>query len=144
PNRPRMCTPFLPCSRRSGSASSRTAGRSVGSVVLAAGSMLCRNIAVGGVERSLRSERRSENAIDPGLLGGRRRETEQRNAPLYSPEGPEQDGVALRVRCTDRSPLNVSQPESCLLEDVRRLGEERSDAVGRSRRFPQERSEERR
>src|SRR5207247_1489385 len=90
------------------------------------------------LSHNVRPERRPENAIDAGLLGSHRRETEHRNAPLYSPEEPEQDGVALRVRCTHRSPLRISQPESCLLEDVRRLGEERSDAVGRSRRFPRE------
>src|SRR5438034_5125564 len=109
-----------------------------GSVRLTAGWMVGRIVSVWCVEHNVRPERRPENPIDPGLLGGHRREPEHRNSPLYSPEGLEQDGVALRVRCTERSPLSVSQPESYLLEDVRRLGAERSDAVGRSRRFPRE------
>src|SRR3989442_7282703 len=100
--------------------------------------MVGRIVSVWCVEHNVRPERRRENAINPGLLGGHRREFGHRNAPLYSQEGPEQDGVALCVRCTERSPFRVSQPESCLLEDGRRLGEEDSKTAGRSRRIPRD------
>src|SRR5437899_12969284 len=84
--------------------------------------MVGRATSVWRLEHKVRPKRRRENAIDPGLLGGHRREAEHRNAPLYSAEGLEQHAVALRVRGTQRSSFSVSQPES--RSEERRVGKE--------------------
>jgi hypothetical protein len=139
----RRC-PARPRGLTTGSGASRsTYRRSAGSVVFAAGGRLDRRIDIWRLERAIRSQRRPENAIHAGVLGGSRRNTEHRNAPVCPVEGLWWEACVVFVCRTHGSALAISQQESPLLENFRRRGEEPSEPEEESRCLCPEASGER-